>query len=91
MMMKHEMPDGSMMSGEAEEMGEPEEMAMPAGLQAEALSQMGADATIQALHKKLAAHGDAAAQPTTQKGFDGLLSAGQMDYSEVEPSDPELG
>jgi hypothetical protein len=74
-----------------DDMGEPEEMELPAELQAEALSQMGADATIQALHKKLAAHGAAAAQPTTQKGFDGLLSAGQTDYSEVEPSDPELG
>lgn len=65
---------------------------LPAAQQAGALESIPmADASIQALHKKLAAAGAAAAQPTSAQSFDDLLASGQTDYSGVEESEPELG
>ena len=79
----HMMPDGEMM-GDSKTQG--------AAVQAEALA---ADASIQALHKKLAAAGAAAAQPkgSVEMGVGELASEGReatpMGYSEVEPDDAE--
>ena len=59
---------------------------MAAGVQAQALEELQKDASIQALHRKLAEQGAAAAQPKGMQSF--APEPGGEDYSMVEGEEP---